>query len=86
LTGAEFCGILAMLNEIEEQMKQRLFINDRVSSKYGMARITSINLYEVHAPVGDSITLKSVWSNLRDRCVFDLDNGHWVYGYQLEDL
>jgi hypothetical protein len=20
----------------------------------------------------------------KDRCVFDLDNGHWAYGYQVE--
>ena len=74
-----------MLNEIEEQMKKRLYINDQVQTKFGLARIKSIDLYEVHAPVGDSISVKSIWSNLRDRCVFDLDNNHWVYGYQIEE-
>ena len=49
------------------------------------ARIKSIDLYEVHAPVGDPISVKSIWTNLRDRCVFDLDNNHWVYGYQIEE-
>ena len=64
--------------------KKRLYINDKVMSKYGQARILEIDLYEVHAPVGESISMKSVWGNLSDRCVFTLDNDHWVYGYQLE--
>ena len=85
MTGAAQRGILAMLNEIEEQMKKRLYINDQVQTKFGLARIKSIDLYEVHAPVGDSISVKSIWSNLRDRCVFDLDNNKWVYGYQIEE-
>jgi len=21
---------------------------------------------------------------LKDRCVFDMDNGHWAYGFQVE--
>ena len=86
MTRAKFCGILAMLNGTKEQMKNRLYINDAINTKFGLARIRSIDLYEIHAPVGDPIALKSVWSNLRDRCVFDLDNDHWVYGYQIEDL
>ena len=85
MTRAAQRGILAMLNEIEEQMKKRLYINDQVQTKFGLARIKSIDLYEVHAPVGDSISVKSIWSNLRDRCVFDLDNNKWVYGYQIEE-
>ena len=85
MTRAAQRGILAMLNEIEEQMKKRLYINDQVQTKFGLARIKSIDLYEVHAPVGDPISVKSIWSNLRDRCVFDLDNNKWVYGYQIEE-
>jgi hypothetical protein len=22
----------------------------------------------------------------KDRCVFDLDNGHWAYGYQINPI
>ena len=66
-------------------MKKRLYINDVVTTKFGQARIKSIDLYEVHAMVGDPIAVKSVWSNLTDRCVFDLDNNKWVYGYQIEN-
>ena len=58
---------------------------DVVTTKFGQARIKSIDLYEVHAMVGDPISVKSVWSNLTDRCVFDLDNNKWVYGYQIEN-
>jgi len=54
-------------------------------TKFGLARIKAIDLYEVHAPIGDPISVKSIWSNLRDRCVFDLDNNKWVYGYQIEE-
>ena len=66
-------------------MKKRLYINDVVTTKFGQARIKSIDLYEVHAMVGDHISVKSVWSNLTERCVFDLDNNKWVYGYQIEN-
>jgi len=66
-------------------MKKRLYINDTVMTKFGLARIKAIDLYEVHAPIGDPISVKSIWSNLRDRCVFDLDNNKWVYGYQIEE-
>ena len=66
-------------------MKKRLYINDVVTTKFGIARIKSIDLYEVHAMVGDGIAVKSVWNNLIDRCVFELDNNKWVYGYQIEN-
>ena len=66
-------------------MKKRLYINDVVTTKFGQARIKSIDLYEVHAMVGDRISVQSVWNNLTDRCVFDLDNNKWVYGYQIEN-
>ena len=66
-------------------MKKRLYINDVVTTKFGQARIKSIDLYEVHAMVGDPISVKSIWANLTDRCVFDLDNNKWVYGYQIEN-
>ena len=66
-------------------MKKRLYINDVVTTKFGQARIKSIDLYEVHAMVGDPISVKAVGNNLTDRCVFDLDNNKWVYGYQIEN-
>ena len=46
-------------------MKKRLYINDVVTTKFGQARIKSIDLYEVHAMVGDPISVKSVWSTLK---------------------
>ena len=66
-------------------MNKRLYINDKLITKYGEARIECIDLFEAYAFEGDSIRVKSIWSNLRDRCIFNLDNNHWVYGAQIED-
>ena len=66
-------------------MKKRLYINDVVTTKFGQARIKSIDLYEVHAMVGDPISVKSVWKSVTDRGVFGLDNDKWVDGYQIEN-
>ena len=66
-------------------MKKRLYINDVVTTKFGQARIKSIDLYEVHAMVVDPISVKSVWNHLTARCVFDLDNNKWFYVYKIEN-
>ena len=63
--------------------KNILKIGDDVLSEYGPAKITKIELCE---KVGDKygIEVNSVHTNLVDRIVVDLDNGHWNYGTQLD--
>ena len=66
-------------------MKERLYINDKVQTQFGMSRIKAIGLYQSDAIEGEPIWVKSIWADLSDRCIFDLDNSHWVYGHQIED-
>ena len=65
-------------------IKTRLYINDKVLTKHGVARVKSIDLYNEFAMEGDAIEVKSIWTNLLDKCVIDMDNGHWAYGEQVE--
>ena len=53
-------------------------------TKHGVARVKSIDLYNEFAMEGDAIEVKSIWTNLLDKCVIDMDNGHWAYGEQVE--
>ena len=52
-------------------------------TKYGLQKITKIELCE---KVGDKygIEIKEIYTDLVDRCVFDLDNGHFAYGDQID--
>ena len=52
-------------------------------SPYGMSKITNITLTE---NVGDKygLDVKEIYTNLIEKTVVDLDDGHWVYGKQLD--
>lgn len=58
-------------------------IGDEVVSRHGVAKIIGIELCEnKYEKYG--IEVKQVYALYKDRCVFDLDNGHWAYGYQVD--
>ena len=63
--------------------KNTLKIGDCVISPYGMSKITNITLTE---NVGDKygLDVKEIYTNLIEKTVVDLDDGHWVYGKQLD--
>ena len=61
-------------------MKKRLYINDVVTTKFGRARIKSIDLYSVSPMVGDPLSVKSEWKNLTNRGLLALDNATWGSG------
>ena len=58
-------------------------VGQNVMTKYGLQKITKIELCE---KVGDKygIEVKEIYTDLVDRCVFDLANGHFAYGDQID--
>lgn len=60
-----------------------LKIGDTVISRHGAAKIKKIELCEKS---GDKygIDINEVYVDLVDRCVFDLSNGHFAYGDQID--
>ena len=61
----------------------KLKVGDRVIGKFGSAKIKKIELCE---NVGEKygIPIPAVWGNLVDKCVFDMDNGHFEYGVDID--
>ena len=57
-------------------------IGTKVSSKFGLAKVTGIEMVEEGRKDG-GIEMDKIFYADKDRCVFDLDNGHWQYGYQV---
>ena len=47
------------------------------------AKVTGIELCEAEG-MKEGISMDKVFIGDKNRCVFDLDNGHWQYGYQVE--
>ena len=58
-------------------------VGQNVMTKHGLQKITKIKLCE---KVGDKygIEVKEIYTDLVDRCVFDLNNGHFAYGDQID--
>jgi len=61
----------------------KLKVGQKIFGKFGWAKIKNIELVEV---VGEKegISVNEVWINLVDRCVFDMDNGHFEYGSDID--
>ena len=57
-------------------------VGTRVDSRWGEARVTGIELCRPGQKHG--IPMEKIWADHKDDSVFDLDNGHWSYGHQLE--
>lgn len=34
----------------------------------------------------NGIAIEHIPVEVKDHCVFDLDNGHWAYGYQIKEV
>jgi hypothetical protein len=66
-------------------MRRVVKIGTKVDSRFGEAKVTGIDLCEKEGEK-DGIRVDRIWVDLKDRCIFDLDNGHWCYGYQLNFL
>ena len=66
-------------------MADRKFIKigTRVDTRWGEAKVTGIELCASHSEKY-GIGVDKIFVADKDRCVFDMDNGHWSYGYQVE--
>ena len=62
--------------------KKYIQIGTKVSTQWGDAKITGIELCQNGEKYG--ISQEKIFLIDKDRCTFDLDNGHWAYGHQLE--
>lgn len=62
--------------------RKMIKIGTKVDSKWGEAKITGIELCRAGEKYG--ISMDKIWLEHKDESVFDLDNGHWAYGYQLQ--
>ena len=61
------------------------YIGDLVESKYGPARIKKIELMPEKRHYSKcGINVKKMFTNLLEYCIIDLDNGHFIYGDQIE--
>ena len=57
-------------------------IGTKVVTRHGEAKVTGIELCQNGEKYG--IDMDKIFVADKDRCVFDMDNGHWSYGYQVE--
>lgn len=74
-----------ILNSISgnENKIGKIKIGDNVLCKYGLAKVISIEMFSPETAFpddADNISMKEIWECDKDRCVFDLDNGHWSWG------
>jgi len=66
----------------EAKMRKYIKIGTKVDSRFGEAKITGIEFCEAEG-MKEGIAMDKIFVGDKDRCVFDLDNGHWQYGYQV---
>ena len=56
-------------------------IGTKVRTRHGEAKVTGIELTKDGSKYG--IGMDKIFVADKDRCVFDMDNGHWSYGHQV---
>ena len=62
------------------------YIGDLVESKYGPARIKKIELMPEKRHYSKcGINVKKMFTNLLEYCIIDLDNGHFIYGDEVNN-
>ena len=64
-------------------MRKYIQIGTTVSTRFGEAKVTGIELCKNHSEKY-GIDVDKIFVEDKDRCVFDMDNGHWAYGYQVQ--
>ena len=63
-------------------MRKLIKIGTKVDSRFGEAKVTSIDHCENEGDK-EGIRGEKIWVDRKDRCIVDLDNGHWWYGYHI---
>ena len=62
--------------------KKYIKIGTKVTTRFGEEKVTGIELCEsMNDKYG--IGVDKIYAADKDRCVFDMDNGHWAYGWQV---
>ena len=56
-------------------------IGTKVLTRHGEAKVKGIELTDGKSKYG--IPQEKIFVADKDRCVFDMDNGHWSYGHQV---
>jgi hypothetical protein len=65
--------------------RQYIKIGTKVNSRFCEAKVTGIELCASHSEKY-GIDVDKIFVADKDRCVFDMDNGHWAYGYQINPI
>ena len=58
--------------------RRQFRVGTKVLTNHGPAKIEGISL--MAEDTTDSFRIPKIWADLKDRCIFDLNNGHWAYG------
>jgi hypothetical protein len=67
----------------ERDVRKYIKIGTKCDTKFGLSKVTGIELCE-NEGAKEGIPMDKVFLSDKNRCVFDFDNGHWQYGYQVE--
>lgn len=67
-----------------KEVSRMIKVGDKVFTRFGSSKIIKIDLCKEGDREG--IQVNEIFEDLINRCVFDLDCGHWVYGDQIEDF
>ena len=66
-------------------MRDFTYVGDVVQTEYGLSKIKKIEIMpEPRHYSKCGINVKKMFTNLLEYCIIDLDNGHFVYGDQIE--
>ena len=63
-------------------MRKYIQIGTKVVTRFGEAKVTGIDLCQ-NAWEKEGLSVDKIFVTDKDRCVFDMDNGHWAYGPQV---
>ena len=66
-----------------DNIRKYIKIGTTVDSRFGIAKVTGIEFMAEEGRKEGGIEMEKIFYADKDRCVFDLDNGHWQYGYQI---
>ena len=85
LTIAAIGGIIVYNeNKIQERyVRKYIKIGTKCDTKFGLSKVTGIDFCETEG-AKEGIPMDKIFLSDKNRCVFDFENGHWQYGYQVE--
>jgi hypothetical protein len=67
----------------ERYVRKYIKIGTKCDTKFGLSKVTGIDFCETEG-AKEGIPMDKIFLSDKNRCVFDFENGHWQYGYQVE--